>query len=294
MRVNEMSQRALILLAAFFMTMFLPACIMTKADGEKLKQELLTTNAQLESLEKDYSQKSGKLDELVVQLQSELEQLKKHSQATTASDHVELDRIRRDILMLTGMIENQGYEVQQSSLKLQEKIDELTQRVLVIEAKLNITPPGEKQKAAAANNAGGNSSAAIAASSEPAADDPKELYRQARKLISDGNTVDGRRLFVTFIQKFPNHRLTDDAQYWIGESYLNEKNFHQAVMEFQKVVDKYKKTGDMIAPALAKLGDSFRMLGMNEDARLFYQEVIAQYPKSDSAERARAALKKMK
>jgi len=289
-----MSLRASTVLIALLSILLLPACIMTKADGDKLKQELLTTNGQLESLEKDYGQKSEKLDQTVTQLQSELDQLKKHSQQTTASDHVELDRISRDILMLTGMIENQGYEQQQYSLKVQEKIDELIQRLSVVEAKLNITPPGEKQKGAAGGAAGGGNKTAVAAADTPTSDDPKELYRQARKLISEGNTVDGRRMFVVFIQKFPDHRLTDDAQYWIGESYLNERNFHQAVMEFQKVVDKYKKTGDMIAPALAKLGDSFKMLGMNEDAKLFYQEVIAQYPKSDSAERARNALKKMK
>ncbi len=283
------SHRVLWALSVAMSLLLMPSCIMTKDEGEQMKQEMLTTNAQLDSLEKDYQFKSGDLDERFVEMKRELEQLKKHSQLTTATDHVELDRIRRDILMLTGMIENQGFEAQQEMLKVKDILEDLKQRVNIVEAKLGISDSKKSKDKGKTKIKGG-----AATSPSAVSDDPKSLYRQARKLLKEKSTIESRRMFALFLTKYPKHRLADDSQYWIGESYLREKNFHQAVMEFQKVLDKYKKTGDMQAPALTKMGDCFRMLGMFSDAKLFYEEAISQYSKSRSAERARKALKKMK
>ena len=41
--------------------------------------------------------------------------------------------------------------------------------------------------------------------------------------------------FSALLAEYPDHRLADNCQYWIGESYFGLKEYQKAVVEFQKV-----------------------------------------------------------
>jgi TolA-binding protein len=75
-----------------------------------------------------------------------------------------------------------------------------------------------------------------------------------------------------------------------GEDAFEAKNWKQAILQYQKYRDESPK-GKKVADATYKIGVSFQELGMKEEAKTFYDEVIAKYSKSEEARRARVRLK---
>jgi tol-pal system protein YbgF len=101
-----------------------------------------------------------------------------------------------------------------------------------------------------------------------------------------------RMLFNRFILKNPTHELADDAQYWIGESYYQEKNFERAILSFNKVQVDYAN-GDKAPDALLKEALAFMNLGDKASARELLGRVVQKYPNSGAAANAAKRLKSL-
>lgn len=81
--------------------------------------------------------------------------------------------------------------------------------------------------------------------------------------------------------------------YEVAQSFFDKKDWKQAILNFQKYRDDNPK-GAKFAEATYKIGVSFQELGMKEEAKTFYDEVVSKFPKSDEARRAKIRLKGVK
>ncbi len=108
----------------------------------------------------------------------------------------------------------------------------------------------------------------------------------------DRNYDDAIQYFRDFIHRSPSSAYSDDAQYWIGESYLRKGLYSNAIKEFNQVVLRYG-SGDRSAAALLKLANVFSKIGDDVDARLSLQKLVNRYPGSQEAERANSLLRQM-
>ncbi|HJY83065.1 MAG TPA: tetratricopeptide repeat protein, partial [Candidatus Binatia bacterium] len=79
-----------------------------------------------------------------------------------------------------------------------------------------------------------------------------------------------------------------DAQYLIGESYFDQKDYNRAILEFNDVL-KYRR-GDKIPAALLRQAQAFLEIGDRTDARLILQKLINDYPNSEQAKEAKDRL----
>ncbi|KYG67242.1 hypothetical protein AZI86_09560 [Bdellovibrio bacteriovorus] len=75
-----------------------------------------------------------------------------------------------------------------------------------------------------------------------------------------------------------------------GEEAFEKKDWKQAILQYQKYRDEYPK-GKKFADSTYKIGVAFQELGMKDEAKTFYDEVVAKFPKSEEARRARIRLK---
>jgi len=96
--------------------------------------------------------------------------------------------------------------------------------------------------------------------------------------------------FLDFIAKHPRHPLAANAQYWIGEAYYVQRDYRQALAEFQKVPE--------VAPGSAKAADALLKIGLCQRnlrdearARQTWQRVVRDFPQSEAAIKARGFLK---
>lgn len=78
-----------------------------------------------------------------------------------------------------------------------------------------------------------------------------------------------------------------------AESAFSKKEWKQAIVDYE-AYRKSSPKGKVYAQATLKIGLSFHELGMRDEAKAFYEEVIAKYPSSPEAKKASQRLKGMK
>jgi tol-pal system protein YbgF len=121
------------------------------------------------------------------------------------------------------------------------------------------------------------------------ADAPQALYDHALDEIMNKNAKAALPRFVDFVTKYPDHDLTDNAYYWIGECYYSMKRYTDAAENFEKVVVDFPDR-DKVPDAMLKLGYSYAESGKKDKAEEVLRNLISIYPKSPAADLARQRL----
>ncbi len=101
----------------------------------------------------------------------------------------------------------------------------------------------------------------VTASASPGA----ALYENAFAKLKAGNFDTAERDFQKFLNENPNHELTPNAQYWLGETYYVRGDFERAARLFAEGYQKYPN-GSKVADNLLKLGMSLAGMGNKADA----------------------------
>lgn len=79
----------------------------------------------------------------------------------------------------------------------------------------------------------------------------------------------------------------------IGEELFEKKDWKKAILSYQKYRDQFPK-GKKYPESTYKIGVCFQELNMKDDARTFFDELVAKFPNSQEARRAKIRLKKLK
>lgn len=120
---------------------------------------------------------------------------------------------------------------------------------------------------------------------------PEYLYQQGLEAMKTaGGGGKSRELLSKFLELYPKHQLAANAHYWIGETYYSEKNYEQAILEFQEVIKNFPEK-DKAPAALLKQGMAFRELGDAKSAQYDFKKVIEEYPHSKEAKSAKEKLR---
>jgi tol-pal system protein YbgF len=119
--------------------------------------------------------------------------------------------------------------------------------------------------------------------------DPGELFKKAQSQFNDGDYEAAAETWGLYL-KAPKATKLEDATFMRGESYYKLKQYKKAIVEYSKFPEKYTRSKKM-PEALYKIGQSFEALGMKEDAKGFYQELVEKFPKSPEAKRIRKKVK---
>jgi tol-pal system protein YbgF len=95
--------------------------------------------------------------------------------------------------------------------------------------------------------------------------------------------------FIDFIGKYPRHALAGNAQYWIGEAYYVQRDYRQALLEFQKVVEM---GGAKVPDALVKVGLCYWGLRDPGRARAAWQKAVREHAGTEASTTARSLLRR--
>ena len=101
------------------------------------------------------------------------------------------------------------------------------------------------------------------------------------------------RGFESFLWSYPKHALAPNAQYWIGESYFHMRDYRAAIEAQRRLLGTYPDSAK-VADSLLIIGTAESNLGDNAAARKTFEELIAKYPASESADKAKGRLAKLK
>ena len=121
---------------------------------------------------------------------------------------------------------------------------------------------------------------------------PEKLYASAMASFRSEEHGQAVREFSELVDRFPQHPLASNSQYWIGEVYYRQRDFRQALVEFQKLVDGYPQSAQ-VPEALLKLGLCHRALKDTAAARESFERVVKGYPGTNAASQARTLLSQL-
>ncbi|MBI5418464.1 MAG: tol-pal system protein YbgF [Deltaproteobacteria bacterium] len=219
-------------------------------------------------------------------------------QRNVADLTVVTDEVKSDLLAATTRADETKLALQKEVARLNDKAVEQGQAIQEMRGKLGRVEEIDRRMTALEEKVGKLGSAAPSplAAPAPAAQDwksPEEMYDYALGLIKGGEPRKGREILAAFGGKYPDHRLLPNVHYWKGESFYAEKDFENAILSFQDVIDKYP-AGDKAPDAMYKQGLSFLSLNDRKNARIVLELLQSKYPKSPAAEKARQKLPELK
>lgn len=122
---------------------------------------------------------------------------------------------------------------------------------------------------------------------------PDGLYQQGRDAYKTSNMAKARESFTAFLEKYPKHELAVNARYWLGETWYGDKNYEQAILEYQKVIKEFPGK-EKVPAAMLKQALAFRELGDTKSARFILKKIVEEFPLSEEAGPAKVKLKELK
>jgi tol-pal system protein YbgF len=256
-------------------------------ENDSLKNELAVLRTDLKAdltgetkkLQTDLSLRLETLQSQVRNISTEMEEHKVFLKQPSK----EVDRLREDLISRTRILEEKGKTFEEKSKGQEETVRGMEVRLKTIEGKIDrlTSKPPEVEKSILSKE----NPVEFKGSSTGAGD----LYKDAYESFYKGDLEGARRKFEAFLKQYPNTELSDNAQFWIGETYFLRKDYEKAILEYEKTIVKYPE-GDKIPSALFKQALAFLELGEKTNARSLLKRVIERYPHSDQAEAAKKKL----
>ncbi len=243
----------------------------TKEELMRLQSDVLALQNQIRIIEKNFNEQAEGIKSLVVQLN---------------------DQVGKSNLLLTKIsstLDNQaagGRSTDQALLQeirgLSGKIDDTATRLSALAqqvADMKVQSQPLTQRAyQSIGNEGGNPSIS-----------PDAVYRQAYNDLVQGNLDLAIEGFSAFTRNFPADDKADDAQYYIGEAYLNQNKLPQAVTAFTRVLTDYPNS-DKMASAYFKRGKAELAMGEKDNAIEDFKTVVRKYPSAPESNQAKSEL----
>jgi tol-pal system protein YbgF len=217
-----------------------------------LQQALSQNRQEKQALEQELQQYGSLIEEKDVSLRSQSAGL----QATA-------DQIRGEIQALSGRLE-------ETAFRLNQRIDGLERKIQTAPS----APPGNFS-GSASPGAGGTGSAPAAA--PPPTGSADVLYATGKQAFDQQDYEEAGRHFRQLLNLYPRAPQADNAQFWLGDILYQRRNFEEAILAYQQVIENYPD-GNKVSAALLKQGFAFAAIGDKPNAELILQELINRFP----------------
>lgn len=160
-----------------------------------------------------------------------------------ADVRTQLAALKNEITVLTGKVEALEYE----NKTLKDQVDSSVRDL-------------ERRQA---------SSSQPAPVSAPSAQDSKDAkYRDALAAHQAGEFAKSRKLFEEYVKENSRSTLSDNAVYWMGESYLIEREYKKALIRFDDLIVKFPSS-DKKCDARDRQIECLKALGMEDQVKTF-------------------------
>jgi tol-pal system protein YbgF len=201
-----------------------------------------------------------------------------------------LNQLQQSLTMLTGQLEQLQYSNQQLHQQMEKMQADYEYRLDSLEKgkgggggsrptptpvpQQRLAPPVPETAAATPPAAAGNTAGA------------DQMYNDAFKLLQDGDYAGAERGFKTFVQRYPQHVLAGNAQYWLGETYYARREYQSAMTSFAEGYKAYKASPKG-PDNLLKLGITLSAMGRKPDACAIFARFGQDYPKATDLQKRR-------
>jgi tol-pal system protein YbgF len=264
--------------------LLIPSCLTIQEDILTLERRIVALNSRVNKLEESTEG---------INVKSIHE-----SQAEVVA---ELDEIRRELQSLSGSVEDDGHLIKRAIERDTTEQDVVKARLAELEAKikelqkyLHLEPTAEPKEAGLDKGTKGTTEFKPQPQGLEELTSPENrLYESTLAIYRDGKYEEAIEGFKDFLNSYPNSKLADNAQFWIGESYMSLAEYEKAILAYQEVIKNYPG-GNKVPNAMLKQALAFYEIKDATSSKLLLKKIIKKYPDSAEAKIAEAKLKTMK
>jgi tol-pal system protein YbgF len=210
----------------------------------------------------------------VSKLNTTIGSLQKTMQDVQANSGTRLDSMATQVQGLADNLE----EVKSRLGKLNQQLAEVQGTLQSLDSKLSGGTP-----------VAGPGGAPAPSGPPPSAD---VLYSNGLRDLTSGKYDLARQEFQDYLKYYPSTDLASNAQFYLGEIYYAQKQYKEAIGEYDKVLTNYPKSFKL-ATARLKKGMALQELGEKASAIREYREIVRRYPGTEEERRARAKLREL-
>jgi TolA-binding protein len=247
----------------------------TRGEGDELTERTESQEQRLQTLEtgidaerRELTKSVGQAKARMAELEALIEQATAVVTRNSADIGLEVQQLREQISRLEGQIAELRNEVQQTQRQMEEQrtqYEKVLKQAVTGEIELdpNDIPSSET-----------------------------DHYATAYRAFQASEWAKARALFRVYVERYAQNDQADNAQYWLGATYLRQSRPANALGAFRKVLSDWPR-GDAVDETLLDMADAFYQLQACTDARSALEALIRSHPRSPLISRARAKLREV-
>ena len=260
--------------------------------GQKdLSSQMTQDHTVMKTLVEQSGDNVGKLNATMNSLQKSVQDVQANSGARLDTMSTQVQGVSdnlEEIKSRMGKLNQQLVDLQNTVQSLDAKISGNPGSVPAPSPSASYNPPTGSSGSSYNPPAGGGGSSAPSGPA-PSADN---LYSNGLRDITSGKYDLARSEFQDYLKFYGDTDLASNAQFYLGEIAYSQRNYDQAVNEYDRVLTNYPKSFKL-APARLKKGMALIEQGQKQAGVRELREVVKRYPGTEEERRARAKLKEL-
>ncbi len=258
------------------------------------EKAILENKINIKKLNKKTDKLSSQLQNITLKLVSYDQTMENIQQKTAAFDTIlsELGNIKSQISTLKNDINNtnKNYkQVNEKVLSLEQNITKMQNEIDGIKASIKAMADIQNQNFQYLKNSINLILKTINKKQKPL--NPRNAMIKAKDLFYKGKYIQARELFLYTLSK---KYLPATSSYYLGEIAFKDGNYKNALAYYKKSIELYPKKTSFTDRLLYHTAISFEKLGNKKAAKLTFQKLINDFPKSKYSELAKKKVVNLK
>ena len=236
---------------AVLVTLVMPlgACITMKWEHDELAAEVMTLRKKVAERDQQLEQTLAQAQDQMALVGDQLDEAEDLLRRNQASLGVRVDNLEYDLADVRGVAEDSQNEVAALTQNIADSRTEVDERLATVEGTLNaetVIPEGKT-----------------------------DLFRAAERALDKKEYGQARRLFRTYLSRYPNDTKEAETRFKIGQTLFSERDYRSALGEFYWLVQNAPDS-EVIHDAVYYSGLAFAKLGQCDKSIAYFQAVIAE------------------
>jgi len=258
-------------------------------DDEEARKNIAATQARLDGLQRN--------------LEARLAAMEQQTKEQSLDLLRDVEGMKSDLAKIRGQIEVLVYELGEQQKRQKDLYVDLDSRMRKMEAAAAppaaaasdaSTPPTGTPAANVANASPSGTfsppaNATPAAPVVPVSAAEQRAYDAALDQFKRGDYAGAISGFQSFVKNYPRSLLASSAQYWVGNAQFARKDYRAAIASQRTLIQLWPDS-PKIPDALLNIATAQSEIGDNASARRTLEELMAKFPQSEPAQKAKQRL----
>ena len=258
-------------------------------DDEEARKNIAATQARLDGLQRN--------------LEARLAAMEQQTKEQSLDLLRDVEGMKSDLAKIRGQIEVLVYELGEQQKRQKDLYVDLDSRMRKMEAAAappaaaasDASTPPTGTPAANVANASPSGTFSPPANTTPAAPvvpvsaAEQRAYDAALDQFKRGDYAGAISGFQSFVKTYPRSLLASSAQYWVGNAQFARKDYRAAIASQRTLIQLWPDS-PKIPDALLNIATAQSEIGDNASARRTLEELMAKFPQSEPAQKAKQRL----